>query len=109
MSKLSNLVPNLNEMMEEYAEEEQESVQVTQTKTGQEEERFEERVEVEEPIEEFKKRKRGAEQKEGKASDWVSEMAYFAWRDKLQQRDFIGKRGFSKWISPFQEVIEKRG
>ena len=26
----------------------------------------------------------------------------------MQQRYFIGKRGFSKWISPFQEVIESK-
>ena len=36
-------------------------------------------------------------------------MAYIAWRDKLQHRDFIGERGFSKWISPFQELIESKG
>ena len=29
--------------------------------------------------------------------------------DKLKHRDFIGERGFSKWISPFQEVIESKG
>ena len=27
----------------------------------------------------------------------------------MQCRDFIGERGFSKWISPFQEVIESKG
>ena len=41
--------------------------------------------------------------------DWISDMAYVAWKDKLQYRDFIGERGFSKWISPFQEVIESKG
>ena len=51
----------------------------------------------------------GAERIEEKASDWVSELAYFVWRDKLQHIDFIGERGFSKWISPFQEVIESKG
>ena len=35
--------------------------------------------------------------------------AYVALRDKLQQRDFIGERGFNKLISPFQEVIESKG
>ena len=43
-----------------------------------------------------------------KASDLVSEQAYFAWRDKLQHRDFIGERGFGSLIPPFQEIIEKR-
>ena len=27
----------------------------------------------------------------------------------MQHRDFIGERGFSRLISPFQEIIEKRG
>ena len=39
----------------------------------------------------------------------MSESVYFDWRDKLQLKDFIGKRGFSKLISPFLETIEKRG
>ena len=36
-------------------------------------------------------------------------MAYVAWKDKLQYRDFIGERGFIKWISPFQEIVESKG
>ena len=75
-------------------------------------ERYENRIETEHTIEETRKRKRGAkeaEQREEKASDLVSKRAYFAWRDKLQHRDFIGERGFSKLISPFQELIEKKG
>ena len=27
----------------------------------------------------------------------------------MQQRDFIGERGFNKLISPFQEIIESKG
>ena len=27
----------------------------------------------------------------------------------MQHRDFIGERGFNRLISPFQEIIEKRG
>ena len=65
-------------------------------------------------MEETRKGKRGAEEagaehNEEKSSDLVSELAYVSMRDKLQHRDFIGKRGFSKWIFPFQEIIEKRG
>ena len=114
MSEPSNLVPNLNEMMEEYTEKEEEAIQVTQEETGQEEERVEARAEPKQPMEETKKRKRVAEKartecNDEKASDWVSKLAYFSWRDKLQHRDFIGEKGFSKWISPFQEVIESKG
>ena len=27
----------------------------------------------------------------------------------MHHRDFISKRGFSKWISPFQEIVESKG
>ena len=63
-------------------------------------------------MEESRKRKRGNEEVENneqKASEWVFDMAYIAWRDKLQHRDFIRERGFNKWISPFQELIESKG
>ena len=62
------------------------------------------------------------ERMEEKVSDLVSERAYFAWRDKLQHRDFIGERDdklqhrgfigerdFNKLISPFQEIVESKG
>ena len=79
-----------------------------------EEERLETRTKTEQPTEETRKRKRGAEeagneQREEKVSDFVSERAYFAWWDKLQHKDFFGERGFNKLISPFIEMIEKRG
>ena len=76
------------------------------------EERVDVNDELEQTVEESMKRKRGneeAENSEPKASEWVFNMAYIAWRDKLQHRDFIGERGFSKWISPFQELIESKG
>ena len=47
MSEPLNLIPNLNEIMEEYTEREEEAVQVTQAETGQEEERAEDRAEPE--------------------------------------------------------------
>ena len=112
MSELLHLIPNLNKMMEEYTKGEENSVQETRLGIMHEGERSETRIETEQPIKETRKRKRGAkeaEQKEEKSSDLVSKRAYFAWRDKLQHRDFIGKRGFNKLISPFQEVIEKKG
>ena len=114
MSELSNLVPNLNEIMEEYVEGEQEEVQATQAEVEREEVRAEEREEPEQSADKTRKRKRGAEEAnaertEEKESDWVSEQAFVAWRDKLQHRDFIGDRGFNKLICPFQEVIESKG
>ena len=70
--------------------------------------------EIEKLVEESRKRKRGDEEERvessrEKVSNWVSDMAYIAWRDKLQHRDFIGEKGFNKWISTFQELVESKG
>ena len=83
MFESTNLVPNLNEIMEEYIKREERAVQETQAETGQEEERAEARAELEQPVEETRKRKKGAEEvrakhSEKKASDWVSKLAYFS-------------------------------
>ena len=67
---------------------------------------------IKQTVEESRKRKRGngeAESSEQKSGDWVSKMDYIAWRDKLQHKDFIGERGFNKWVSPFQEMVESKG
>ena len=87
--------------MEEYAEREEETIQAAQAKPRRSEERVEVIRESEQSVEESRKRKRGneearAERNEEKVIDWVSDMAYIVWRDKLQHRDFIGKRGFNK-------------
>ena len=105
MFKPSHLVPILNEMMEEYAEREKEAIQPTHVETVQEEERAEARAKIEQLVEETRKRRRGVKE----SSYLISEHAYFAWRNKLQHRDFIGKRGFSNLISPFQEIVESKG
>ena len=63
-------------------------------------------------MEESRKMRSGneeAESSEQKASDWVSDMAYIVWRDKLQHKDFIRERGFKKWVSLFQELVESKG
>ena len=80
----------------------------------QEKERAKVRAEPKQPVEESRKRKRGAEEARAetsgeKASDWVSKKAYIAWSDKFQHRDLIEERGFNKWISPFYEIIESKG
>ena len=69
MSKPSNLIPNLNVIMEEYVEREEEAVQVTKAETGQEEERAEARAKPKQPVEETRKRKRGAEEARAKRSE----------------------------------------
>ena len=62
MSESLNLVPNLNEIMEEYIEGEQEAVQTTQEEIEQEELRAEERAKLEQLAGETRKRKRGDEE-----------------------------------------------
>ena len=83
MSKPTNLVPNLNESMEEYIEKEEETIQVTQAETGQGEERAKVSAKPEQPVEESRKRKIGdeevREESSGeKVSNWISDMAYVA-------------------------------
>ena len=55
--------------MEEYAEGKKEAVQATQVEIGQEEERVESRAEVEQPVEETRKRKRGAKEVRAESSE----------------------------------------
>ena len=64
MSKPSHFVPNLNEMMEEYAEGEEEEVQETQSRTMQTRKRYEARTKIEQLTKETRKRKIGAEEAE---------------------------------------------
>ena len=40
---------------------------------------------------------------------FVLDKAYEIMEKKIFKKDFIGERGFKKFISPFKEIIEKRG
>ena len=70
---------------------------------------------VEELVEEERaaKRQRVAEQNEEGESkedkDFVSEEAKDLWTKVLAYKGFVSERGFGKLISPFSEIIEKRG
>ena len=64
MSEPTNLVPNLNEIMEEYAEWENEIVQATQAVAEQGEERDEVNIAFEPIEEESRKRKRRTKETE---------------------------------------------
>ena len=115
MSEPSNLISNLNEIMEEYVENEEEGIQEVQSRVVHEEEQGETRTETEQLTEETRKRKRGAEEdeieqgQEEVVSEFVSDSAFVLWEKSLNEKDFIVKRGFNKLISPFIKVIEKRG
>ena len=65
----------------------------------------------------WKKRKQkrteqvGAEQTEGSEDNkaFISDEAYSLWEKNLSDKGFIGERGFGTFISPFVEIIEKKG
>ena len=70
---------------------------------------------VEEPVEEERVAKRHktvrrTEKEETRSDkDFVSEEAKDLWNRLLADKGFVRKRGFRKLISPFSEIIEKRG
>ena len=101
-------------MMEAYVEVEEEAIQEKQSGKMQGEERVEARLEVEQPNEESRKRKRGAEeveteQRNERARVLVSDKASALMEKSLKDRGFIIERGFNKLISHFSEMLEKRG
>ena len=103
MAEPETLIPNLSEMMEEYAPPEGE---VHLEPTG--EDRPTEQPEVQ-PVARQQKRKGKERQQEEEEDDFVSEEAYSIWKKHYAGKGFIGERGFSQLISPFKELIEQRG
>ena len=91
MEESQNLVLNLNEVMEEYA-------------AGEEVVHLEPQSETT-PV--TKPERQDEESKEDKA--FISDEAYSFWEKNMSDKSFIGERGFGKFISPFAEIIEKRG
>ena len=112
MSEPTNLVPNLNEIMEEYAKWENETVQATQVVVEQGEER--DKVNrVFEPIEEESRKMKmrteetETEQRVEKVRNFISDKAALM-EKSLKDRGFIAERGFKNLISHFVEMLEKR-
>ena len=113
MFEPSNLVPNLNEIMEEYVEWENETVQATQAVTEKDEERDKVNREFKPIEEESRKRKRRTEETETKqrvekARNFISDKAVALMKKSLKERGFINERGFKKLVSPFVQMLEKR-
>ena len=101
-------------MMVEYATGEVEVHLEPQTKTtlvaepeGQEEEQNPPHKERKQKIAKQSKVEQAEESEDDKA--FISNEAYSFWEKNLSDKGFIGKRGFGKFISPFAEIIEKRG
>ena len=49
------------------------------------------------------------ERRNEKVRDFVLDKAFVLWEKNLKERGVIVKRGFNKLITPFIEMIEKRG
>ena len=96
MSKQQSLIPNLNEIMEEYVENEEEATLELQIMVMQEERKetkqpSEVRKETEQPVEESRKRKRNTEdveieqeEEEDEEDEPISNAAYVVMKDTLK-------------------------
>ena len=114
MVEPQSLVPNLNEMMEEYTAGEEEVHLEPQTETTP---IAEPEVQKEAQNPAHKEKKRRKELKKNRAEQareeedneaFISDESYSFWKMNLSDKGFIGERGFDTFISPFAEIIEKR-
>ena len=107
--------------MEEYIGNEEEAtpelqIMVMQEEREEIEQPYEARKETEQLVEESRKRKKDTEdakteqeEEDDEEDELISNAVYVVMKDTLQKKSFISDRGFNKLISPFREVIEKRG
>ena len=66
--------------------------------------------EAQNPAQKQKKKKRADQAKETEDNEaFISDEAYSLWEKNLSDKGFIGERGFGTFISPFVEIIDKRG
>ena len=67
------------------------------------------------PAQKGRKHKRAEQSRAAQAEEseddkaFISDEAYSLWEKNLSDKGFIGERGFGKFISPFAEIIKKRG
>ena len=112
MEEPQSLVPNLNEMMEEYITGEEEVHLEPQTKTTLVAEP-EVQKEAQNPAHKGKKQKiaeksRVEHAKEAEDNEaFISDEAYSFWKKNLSNKRFTRERGFGKIISPFAKIIKK--
>ena len=88
--------------------------QVFRVAAGQVEERDDENEEHQQTMEESRKRKWGAdkaeaEQRKDKTINFISDKAVALMEGSLKDIGFIAERGFKRLISPFAEMLEKKG
>ena len=103
MAEISNLAPNLEEIMEEYVQQEEEIRQ----------EELMEEIPIEAPeapaVSEERMYKGEGKAREVEVEDFVSEEAYSNWKKHYANKGFVSERRFRNPITPFKEMIEQRG
>ena len=96
-------VANLNKLIDEIMRENVEAVEEVQSETQPEEEANVEKGN--QPEDEEQPEKEATEEEK----DFISEEAKELWNKVMCDKEFVRERCFSKSISLFSEVIEKRG
>ena len=103
MAETSDFVPDLEEIMEEHVQPEEENRQ----------EEPNEKIPTETPegpaVPEERTDKRKGKAREEDIEDFVSEEAYSNWKKHYANKGFVVERRFKNPITPFKEMIEKRG
>ena len=103
MAETSDSVPNQEEIMEEHVQPEEEN---------RHEEPIE-RIPTETPeapeISEERANKGKGKATEEEVEDFVSDEAYSNWKKYYANKGFVAERRFKNPITPFKEMIEKRG
>ena len=111
---VSDLNRTINELMSEQCQgmEEVHLEPQSETVTNVEPETqpaVEELVEEERAAKRQKTVRRTEEEETGSDKDFVSEEAKDLWNRLLVDKGFVSERGFGKLISPFSEIMEKKG
>ena len=118
MAENQNDLPDLNgminEIMNEYASQEEEvhlEPQPKEVTTAEPRNQLgmEEPVEEERATKEQKTVRRTEEEETEDNEAFISDEAHAIWNKQFDDKGFVSERGFGKLISPFSEIIEKRG
>ena len=110
MAEPQSLVPNLNEIMEEYTAGEEEVHLEPQTEITPVAE-LEVQKEAQNSAHKGKKQKTAEKSRVEQAKEvedkeaFISDEAYSFWEKSLSDKGFIRERGFSTFISPFVEIV----
>ena len=103
MAETSDFVSDLEEIMEEHVQPEEENRQ----------EEPNEKISTETPegpaVPEERTDKGKGKAREEDIEDFVSEEAYSNWKKHYANKGFVAERRFKNPITPFKEMIEKRG